>query len=825
MTPGGTNMMELLVAIAASFFSSGFMGLPISVPPLPPDPVIERAAPESCLFHLATAGIASSEADSKNLTEQMLAGEEMREFLTALGASATRAARMADPRKPELIDAGLNVAQSLLARPLAITVDALTPPSPQGPPSVVASFVLRTGTTGEAFAAGVDVLVNEALAGMALPEEPKNITVAEGKFSQLMTPLGPISWGHLSEGPLAGTYIVTIGNGTRESLVTRLSDGTRNAPTWKADLEQHMPIVRQSTLTYLNASMAIEILSGLPMPDRDRVLNVLDAAGIANLETIGARTGMSAEGVVSSLWLGFKGEPKGFFAKPTTGIGPSVLARVPADSVIAQSWSLDLSKSLELILDVIATGDPKAAATARDGLSQFRAIAGFDVDTHLLKAIGPDWTVLVSPAPGAIMPSVAIIAGVRDAKAFASVHKALLAMLAGATANQDVQLSVREVPYRGKTLFCLDVVMKEGAFPIEPTWCLTGDSLVITLSPQLMKTLLSRDPADGGLGTTPEVAKALIGSEPSFVATAEPRSSIGTLSSFYELAVPTARGLLAQKGIDLDLPQLPASSAILPFIRPSVTVIRHEPQGILVQTAGTVPLVGGGALAAMPSSAPVLVALLLPAVSAARDAANRAMVMNNVKQVLLALLTYEADNARLPPQAICDKQGNPLLSWRVAILPYLGEEELYEAFHLDEPWDSEHNRELIGRMPQVFVSPLATADETQNGLTNLQVLAGPGTPFTKPATGIRPADVRDGMSNTLAVVEAVSDAAVPWTKPADILFDPDEPLSGVGNPRRNGNVFVAGFLDGSVRTFAPTIDPVVFKALVTPAGGEPVRVP
>lgn len=817
--------MEMLLAMAVSFFSGGLTGLPISVPPLPSDPVIERAAPETCLFHFATAGLAAPSASSTNLTEQMLAGEEMQEFLSAIATSAARALRMADPRKPGRTDAGMVVVSGLLTRPLALTIDEVTPPSPQGPPAMVASLVVRTGATGEAFASAVDVLIDEALAGMALSEQHTNVKAGEGEFHQLMTPVGPISWGHASEGPWAGAYVVTIGDGALESLADRLRDATRKSPEWKTDLAKHMSMERQSTLTYLNAGLAIEILSSLPIPDRDRALAVLDATGLAGLETIGARTGMTAEGVVSSIWLGFDGEPKGLFAKPASAITPSVLARVPAESVIAQAWSLDLSKSLALILEVIAAGDPQAAATARDGLSQFRAIAGFDVDAHLLKALGPDWTVLVSPSTSVIMPSIAVIAGVRDPKTFASVHKALVAMIQGATANQDVRLAVREIPYRGKTLYCLDATMKDGALPIEPTWCMTGDSLIVTLSPQLMKTLLSRNPADGGLGSNPEVAKALADGEPTFVATSAPRSNVEILSSVYELAAPTARGLLAQQGIELDLPQLPASSAILPFVRPNVTVIRHEPDGILLVSTGTIPLVGGGSLAAMPSSTPILVALLLPAVSAARDAANRAMVMNNVKQVLISLFTYEADHNHFPSQAICDKQGNPLLSWRVAILPYLGEEELYEEFNLDEPWDSEHNLALIGRMPKVFASPLATDDEKRSGLTTLQVLSGPGTPFAKPDKGIRAADVSDGMSNTLAIVEALPEAAVPWTKPVDIAFDSDEPLSGVGNPRRATGVFVVGFLDGSVQTLTPDVDPQAFKALVTPAGGEPVRMP
>jgi len=817
--------MELLLIFATSFFSSGVLGLPLSVPPLPRDPVIERAAPNTCLFHFETAGVATPEASSKNLTEQMLAGEEMREFLGEVGAQVVGLGRQAMKAPPEVTDAVTTLIKAVLARPLALSVEQFTPPTDGNPPKAVASFAIRAGDALGAIDAAIIALTEQARADGGLDGHSQAIEVAGNTFRLFGTPLGPLTWGPIAKGPAAGTYVATIGEGALESVLARLGNANRKTPAWKADLEKRMPLERQSTLTYLNASMALEILLSLPIPDRDRFLAVLDATGIAGIETIGARSGMTAEGIVSSMCLDFDGEPKGLFAKPTAGIGPEKLARVPAGAIMAQAWSLDLSKSLALLLDIVAAGDPQAADDMREGLDRFRAVAGFDFDTHLLKTLGPDWTILSTPAPGAMLPAIAVVAGVRDRPAFATIHKVLLSMLRGVTANTDVRANVREISYRGNTLFCLELIGDEITFPIEPTWCLTDDSLIVTLSPQLMKTLLSRDPDDGGIGASPAVATALAAGKPTFVATTDPAWHFGTLCGFYEFGVPLARGLLAKQGLEFDLPQLPASSAITPFLRPSVTVIRHDSAGILLETTGTMPLIGGGFLGASPSSAPILVALLLPALSAAREAANRSLVANNVKQVLIALVMYEADNGSFPSQAICDKQGNPLLSWRVAILPYLDEQELYEEFNLDEPWDSEHNRELIGRMPMVFVSPLTAADETQNGLTTLQVLSGPGTPFAKPATGIRAADVSDGMSNTLAVVEAVPEAAVPWTKPADIAFDPDVPLSGVGNPRRAGGIFVAGFIDGHVQVIPPDIDPDVFKGLVTPAGGEPVRMP
>ena len=107
----------------------------------------------------------------------------------------------------------------------------------------------------------------------------------------------------------------------------------------------------------------------------------------------------------------------------------------------------------------------------------------------------------------------------------------------------------------------------------------------------------------------------------------------------------------------------------------------------------------------------------LPAVSSAQAAGQRVASANNLRQIAMAMLTYVTiNNEYFPPAYSADKTtGKPLLSWRVAILPYLGEETLYRQFHLDEPWNSEHNMRLIARTPQVFRSP---ASHAAAGMTN-----------------------------------------------------------------------------------------------------------
>ena len=208
----------------------------------------------------------------------------------------------------------------------------------------------------------------------------------------------------------------------------------------------------------------------------------------------------------------------------------------------------------------------------------------------------------------------------------------------------------------------------------------------------------------------------------------------------------------------------------------------------------------------------ILIALLLPAVQKVREAARRTDTANHVRQMQLALLNYESAFTTFPSD-IRAANGKSLLSWRVAILPFIEQQNLYEQFHLDEPWDSEHNRPLLEQMPDVFKS---TGVELPPGTCNLLGVSGPGTMFGgKP---LKISSILDGTSNTVAVVEVDPDRAVPWTQPADWIFKPDDPLSGLGNIRPSG--FNVGFVDGSIQHINASIDPETWKALLTIAGGE-----
>jgi prepilin-type processing-associated H-X9-DG protein len=218
----------------------------------------------------------------------------------------------------------------------------------------------------------------------------------------------------------------------------------------------------------------------------------------------------------------------------------------------------------------------------------------------------------------------------------------------------------------------------------------------------------------------------------------------------------------------------------------------------------------------------VLIALLLPAVQAAREAARRAQCTNNLKQIALAMHNYHTVNNCLPPAATYDANGKPLLSWRVLILPYLEQDSLYKQFHLNEAWDSPHNKPFSDRIPGVFVCP---SEPEQPGRTTYQVIVDPRSAFTGSPEGVSFMSVTDGTSNTLLVVEATS--AVPWSKPDDLSLKSTAPALGAGSKHPGG--FNASMADGSIRFIrnSPTnpLSPQTLKALATRNGGEPVTPP
>jgi Protein of unknown function (DUF1559) len=162
----------------------------------------------------------------------------------------------------------------------------------------------------------------------------------------------------------------------------------------------------------------------------------------------------------------------------------------------------------------------------------------------------------------------------------------------------------------------------------------------------------------------------------------------------------------------------------------------------------------------------------------------------NLKHISLAVHNcHFRDGKVLSP--IRDRDGKPLLSIRVTILPCLLHDDLYRQFHLDEPWDSLHNLGLLERMPGTYRSP--GAPPPQPSMTYYRFITGRRTALER--DGLMLADAKDRL--TVLMVEAGD--AVPWTKPEEWEYDPEKPLPPLGGVFNHGSWFsrLRGHLDGT----------------------------
>jgi hypothetical protein len=205
-----------------------------------------------------------------------------------------------------------------------------------------------------------------------------------------------------------------------------------------------------------------------------------------------------------------------------------------------------------------------------------------------------------------------------------------------------------------------------------------------------------------------------------------------------------------------------------------------------------------------------------PLVRRALVVGARTPTAERMKEVAHGLHHYVDAHTRLPAVANFDKAGKPLLSWRVHVLPYVGEEKLYKEFHLDEPWDSEHNKKLIEKMPAVFRGP----SHKLNGQGKTVILApvGADTAFTGKTEGRRfPTEFTDGTSNTILLVLADDAHAVEWTKPDDLKIDLDKPDAGLG---RQLEQFLVALADGTVRLVKPSVSKQTLRNAFTANDGQ-----
>jgi hypothetical protein len=183
----------------------------------------------------------------------------------------------------------------------------------------------------------------------------------------------------------------------------------------------------------------------------------------------------------------------------------------------------------------------------------------------------------------------------------------------------------------------------------------------------------------------------------------------------------------------------------------------------------------------------------------------------------LAVANYTDNHGHFPPAYIADENGRPLLSWRILLLPFLDELDLYKQFDQTEPWDGPTNAPLLKQMPSTY--RLHTIDDEHDTATNYVAIVGKDTMWSG-AEGRESTFITDGSGKTLLIAEFVG-RPIPWTKPEDLMFsemdmivDSDNGISSVLSPP----AFVT--VSGSVEYLPIETTEVSVRALLTARGGD-----
>ncbi|MCL4206319.1 MAG: DUF1559 domain-containing protein [Pirellulaceae bacterium] len=139
----------------------------------------------------------------------------------------------------------------------------------------------------------------------------------------------------------------------------------------------------------------------------------------------------------------------------------------------------------------------------------------------------------------------------------------------------------------------------------------------------------------------------------------------------------------------------------------------------------------------------------------------------NLRQIAVAIQQYHDFHGCFPPAYFVDEAGTPVHSWRVLVLPFLGYQELYDQYRFDEPWDGEHNRKLLDKMPSIYRCPEAA--DAPPGTTDYVAVIGARTVWPAHYSTKR-SDITAGTSNCPLLLE-IADANVPWFEPRDVLYE------------------------------------------------------
>ncbi len=759
--------------------NQGNIGVPLGIPPAEEVQLMSDVAPENCLFYAswATAGKLDGE---KNPTERWFAQPKIQAAWSEIQNRLLVEGLVDEDFEAEYQKQLAKLVQVLASQAIVRSTVVFVETAPRWE-SLSGGCVIYLDP-GSVTQIATDL---KALQGI-LPEDwkPRQFDI-EGSSYQAFTP--DDSPFEISIG-LRGQFAI-IGFGP--DAIAKIDKKVRTAePAWLSDLKQKLPVQRRSSISRIDIRGLLALVQEEPWWSdfaEEPVKNILRLDSLVAFESV---CGLDEKGFISRHRLTIDG---------TTPVGLAALfdAKPLSDADLKSlsgkhDWATGVRLSIPNALTLIEQFATFSGESWDDMTSQFKDMYGLRLKEDVLDHL--DGSILIHGNLDSGNPTGdwMIQIGISDEMSFFDNLQTFNEKLAGLIEeDENTKFATNEVD--GTEVHSIQVASDFGFIP-EPIWFLRDGRLCIGLDQETVEKWITTptEPlsADESFQQLLAQARQAGLEQPLSVSRVDFASAIRLLMSF--------SSMLGMADAPFKASDLPPTEVLINGLEPSVSLTFRTADGFEILARQTIPSAAPGATLA---SAAVFGA---PRVLRIQTAAKQSMSKNNMRQIMVATHFYHDAHLALPALFNQDKTGKPLLSWRVHILPYIEQDEFYKQFHLDEPWDSEHNIKLVEKMPEVFRHPKLKLEPGQTayvGLIGLHMAWQLPKDDKQMPTGMTLEAIRDldGCGHTIALVEVNAEHAVVWTKPEDLNIDDLELIEKLTGIWQKGMIFSTW--DASIRSF------------------------
>ncbi|MGI9515731.1 MAG: DUF1559 domain-containing protein [Pirellulaceae bacterium] len=809
----GFAATEFLVVFL--FGLGGQAGLPLGMPPGPEDPIMAQFAPAECVFYTTWSPTATPDPEG-NVTERWLAQIELQESFDQLKSAIREAvAQSAEGDESGFAGAMFEIAEHCMTQSVGFYLSRLE--YADGNWNLHGGALIDMADDGSRLNEQLVEMIQALAAdgGLEFDETPidgsvfHTLLIDERGFS------APFTFGIVADKYLA----VTIGEGEMSRLMANMQT---DPPEWLTELRGEMTVDRVSSVCFVNAETVFDSLidmmrdEGAP-PEFESLMEML---GTEQIQTAGWVSGLDDAGFICRGIVKIKDpdDPGGLLGLlQGEPLEPEEFGRISDDQMVMVGSRI----SVPALMDFIRQFSDAASRPGEfdEGLRMLNAMMDIDFEKDVVERMDDHVYVygsinFANPTAGWVLSI-----GASDEMGLTEPYNKIVDFIREQTGmGGEVEFSESEA--NGFTIYSLEDKSEWGFMP-DFTWSLADGEMLISMDKSSLRRHLRRESmAEDALVEDDWFAQVF--EQPRMDAEGPLMVTSLNVKTLVQLGVPMLAlmgGDMFPPDFDFGLGDLPSTTTLTRDMKPNLSSLFRTPDGFEMVQRQTYP---GGTPGTVIGAVGVGV---VPAVFTVRRAAGRTDSANRMRQLVIAMHNYHDSNRALPARYSKADDGTPLLSWRVHILPFIGYSDLYDRFHLDEPWDSEHNRELIDEMPVDFEHPRI---RTEDGQTVYLVATGDRTSMPDPEdsdtefpTGVTLEEIADGTSRTIVMLEANAENAVTWTKPDDYEWsDRDSPVSGLCDEW--SGVVNMGMADGSVQSISLERLSEIFKIMVEIDDGEVV---